>query len=95
MSDLGDGDWRAASELFLRGAVYAVTGVLMILLAGVFGFAALIAIGGTGGLTSSPPPDHPAWIGLVVVLCLWAGLQWCIIRLHRHVMGLLNRRFGQ
>lgn len=94
MTELRGGDWPAALELLLRGAVYAFTGVATLILVGMFAFAALIAIGGTGGFTSSPPPEHPAWIGLAVVLCLWAVLQWCLLRLHRYLLAVLDRSFG-
>ncbi len=87
-------NWLSAFELFVRGAVYVFTGVVTLVLIGVFGFAALIAIGGTGGFTSSPPPEHPAWIGLAVVLCLWAILQWGLLRLHRYLLAVLDRSFG-
>jgi hypothetical protein len=93
MADLR-GDWLTAFELVVRGAVYAFTGIATLILLGLFGFAALIAVGGTGGFTSSPPPEHPAWIGLAVVLCLWAALQWCVIRLQRYLLAVLDRRFG-
>ena len=92
--ELGNGDWSAALELGLRGAVYALNGVATLVLVGVFGFAALIAIGGTGGFTSSPPPEHPAWVGLTVALCLYALLQWGLIRLQGYLLALLDRRFG-
>ena len=93
MTDLR-GDWPTAFELIVRGAVYAFTGLATLVLLGAFGFAALIAIGGTGAFTSSPPPEHPAWMGLVVVLCLWAVFQWCVIRLQRYLLTALDRRFG-
>jgi len=91
---LGSGNGSAVLELLLRGAVYALTGVATFVLLGVFGFAALIAIGGTGGFTSSPPSEHPAWIGLTLTLCLYALLQWCLIRLHSYLLAFLDRSFG-
>jgi hypothetical protein len=90
----GNGDWSAALELALRGAVYALTGVATLALVALFGFAALIAIGGTGGFTSSPPPEHPAWVGLTVTLCLYALLQWGLIRLQGYLLACLDGRFG-
>jgi hypothetical protein len=92
--ELGIGNGSAALELLLRGTVNALTGVATLALVGVFGFAALVVIGGTGGFTSSPPPEHPAWIGLTVALCLYALLQWGLIRLRGYLLRVLDRSFG-
>lgn len=94
MDELKSSDWNVALELLLRGAVYAVTGIATLALVGIFGFAALIAVGGTGGFTSSPPPEHPAWLGLAVAVCLWVLLQWALIRLHRYLLARLDAAFG-
>ena len=94
IGELRKGDLPTALELLLRGLVYAFTALMTLLLFGLFGFAALIAIGGTGGLTSSPPPEHPAWVGLAITIYLWAVLEWCIVRLHRILLSVLDRSFG-
>ena len=94
MTDLSAGNWSAALDLVLRGAVYVFAGGATLVIAAVFGFAALIAVGGTGGFTSDPLPEHPAWIGLVLSLSLWAGLQWALVRLHRYILAVLDRKFG-
>ena len=94
MSELKSGDWNTALELLLRGSVYALTGVVTLLLVGVFGFASLIAIGGTGGFTSGPPPEHPAWFGLAIAIGLWVILQWGLIRLQGYLLRLLDRVFA-
>lgn len=92
--ELSSGGTSEVLELFLRGAVYALTGVATLVLVGVFSFAVLVALGGTGGFTSSPPPEHPAWFGLAVTVSLYVLLQWGFIRLQAFLLALLDRRFG-
>jgi len=91
MNELRSGNWNTALELLHRGTVYAVTGIMTLLLVAVCGFASLIAIGGTGGFTSSPPPEHPAWFGLAIAIGLWISLQWGLIRLQHYLLRLIDR----
>ena len=94
MDNFKSNDWKLALELALRGAVHVITGAATLAFAGACGFAALIAIGGTGGFTSSPPPEHTAWLGLTAVICIWFVLQWAIIQLHRYLLLQLESAFG-
>ncbi len=88
------GDPPFALEMLVRGVVHAFNALATLTLAGVFGIAALIAIGGTGGFTSDLPPEHPAWIGLSITLCLWAALQCAVIRLQRYLLAVVDKKFG-
>ena len=94
MTELTGGSWATAIDLLLRGAVYAFTSAATLVFAPLFGFAPLIAVGGTGGFTSDPPPEHPAWVGLILCLGLWAVLQWGLIRLHRYLLAWVDRKFS-
>jgi hypothetical protein len=93
-TELPAGKLAAAVELLLRAAVYVATGVATLVMLGVFGFAAVIAVGGTGGFTSDLPPEHPAWLGLALALGMWAVLQWGLVRLQRYFLAMLDQRFG-
>ena len=37
---------------------------------------AIVGYGGTGPLTTDPPPNGPAWIGLLLVTVLFVIFEW-------------------
>ncbi|MXP27204.1 hypothetical protein GRI58_00010 [Porphyrobacter algicida] len=93
MGNFTSDDWKLSLELALRGAVYVFTGAATLALLSLSGFASLIAVGGTGGFTSSLPPEHPAWFGLAAVICIGVVLQWALIQLHRYLLLRLESAF--
>jgi hypothetical protein len=83
------------SEVFVQGAIHALTGAATLVLAAGFVIAGIIAVGGTGGFTSDQPPEHSAWIALAVILGLWAVFQSCLVRTHFYLLAALDRRCGR
>lgn len=79
------------ADFVARGATYLLTACATILIAAFFAFAILVGFGGTGGFTSTPPPDRPAWLGIMLCVGIWAVLQWGVLRLHRILLSALDR----
>jgi hypothetical protein len=74
-----------------RIVIYVGTLCVTFALFSVFAFFMIIATRGTGPLTSHPPPEHIAWLPILIGLIIWSALQWGILRLHRLLISALDR----
>ena len=82
---------RDLAEFIARGAIYALTACLSVLLGEAFVFAVIVALAGSGAFTSDPPPAHPAWIAAMLFTGIWGALQCGVLRLHRLFLWTLDR----
>lgn len=78
-------------EIVAPVVIYVGAVVVSIALFSVFAFFMIIATMGTGPLTSDPPPEHIAWLPILIALIIWLALQWGVLRLHRLLISALDR----
>ncbi|WP_156351377.1 hypothetical protein [Sphingomonas sp. Leaf25] len=82
---------RDLLDLLARGAIHIGFVIFNLILVAVVAFGSLIAIKGTGGFTSDPPPDQPAWLGLVFLVVTGGATGWGLLRLRRWLIATLDR----
>jgi hypothetical protein len=68
------------------GAIVVGAVVSMLGVAGV-----IIALAGTGALTSSPPPEHPRYGAALIVIVLWAAVAMTIFYGWRTLVRMIDR----
>lgn len=79
------------ADLIARGAVHIIISILCALVIVFVAIGSVIAIGGTGGFTSTPAPDDPAWGGLFILIGVGTTMLWGLIRLRRLLISALDR----
>lgn len=80
--------WYTASTL--RLAVHGI-GTIIALIIALIGIAAiLIALGGTGGFTSDPPPEHPRLVSAAVAASVGVLLEVFVSWLWRKAIRLID-----
>ena len=67
----------------LRSFVKVIGAVAGLIIAALGLFGVLIALGGTGGLTADPPPDHPKILSAIICALITLALIACLYWLSR------------
>lgn len=81
----------SSADLIARLAINIVAATLSALLVALTAAGSFIAVAGTGGFTSDPRPEHPAWLGLLMLISFALASQWGLLRLRRALMSVLDR----
>jgi hypothetical protein len=80
--------WYTASALRLAAHAVAALAGLIIAFGGIA--AVLIALGGTGGFTADPPPEHPLILNAVIVTAIAIALESCVLLLWRAAVRFID-----